>query len=420
MKNSKIKIKLTYLAILFLVLNTKTTSAQICGSDEYWKQRVVKIPSLESKRLESEADLASYRKAAYKTLSDTGTLTIPVVFHIITSSKYPVNSTLSKCRNQISILNHDYTATNNDTSDIRPVFKSRLGDAHINFILATKDPEGKPFSGMTFDTSILTYNASDSVKAVVDWDNRFYLNVWVVYNISTFGAPGVDIAGYSTFPWDRAINSRKDGIVLDHSFLGVDRTLTHEIGHYLGLYHTFQDGCNGGDKVDDTPPVLEANLGKCNSWPTKDTSLNSCHNDIPDLPDMLENFMDYATCKVMFTKGQVDRMRYYLTLNRVSLYNNNNVAGIRNDEFTQASLAIYPNPANTSFTMEASGLAAGKTVQIKCFDIMGRLHLEEVVAINNDGDMIHQMDANGLTPGVYQVMIFQGNEMKAVKALVKE
>ena len=295
-----------------------------------------------------------------------------------------------------------------------------MGDAHINFILATKDPEGKPFSGMTFDTSILTYNASDSVKAVVDWDNRFYLNVWVVYNISTFGAPGVDIAGYSTFPWDRAINSRKDGIVLDHSFLGVDRTLTHEIGHYLGLYHTFQDGCNGGDKVDDTPPVLEANLGKCNSWPTKDTSLNSCHNDIPDLPDMLENFMDYATCKVMFTKGQVDRMRYYLTLNRVSLYNNNNVAGIRNDEFTQASLAIYPNPANTSFTMEASGLAAGKTVQIKCFDIMGRLHLEEVVAINNDGDMIHQMDANGLTPGVYQVMIFQGNEMKAVKALVKE
>ena len=50
---------------------------------------------------------------------------------------------------------------------------------------------------------------------------------------------------------------------------------------------------------------------------------------------------------------------------------------------------------------------------------MGRLHLDETVGVSNEGDMSHEMDINSLTPGVYQIMIYEGNEMKAVKALVK-
>src|SRR5699024_8218742 len=127
-------------------------------------------------------------------------------------------------------------ATNADTTNIRPRFKNRLGDAHIRFILATKDAEGRAFTGVTYDTSNLTYNADDSVKSVIDWDNRFYLNVWVVYNIdSKSTTPGTDVAGYSTFPWDGIIKRQSDGIILDHRFLvyGTDRTLSHEIGHFL-------------------------------------------------------------------------------------------------------------------------------------------------------------------------------------------
>ena len=423
MKNLN-SMKYVWLILLAIGGVFQTASAQqaVCGSDQYWQQQVKNDPSLETARIQADNDLrqAMNNLSAFKAMPANDVLTIPIVFHIISSAGYPVNPSLSRVHDQLAILNADYSASNSDTSNVRPIFKDRIGNAHVKFVLATKDPNGNPSTGLTHDTSILTAQANDSVKTVVDWPNTHYLNVWVVYNIDSRSLPkGSTIAGYSTFPWGGLQRRKSDGIILDHTWLGIDRTLSHEIGHFLGLYHTFQGECNPGDEVDDTPPVLAANLGKCNSWPTSDTTLNSCHNDIPDLPDMLENIMDYATCKVMFTKGQVNRLRYYLTLNRVSLYYDNQVAAVENTTASSAAISLFPNPANQDFTVQASGLNAGKTVHVKCFDMMGRLHLDETVGVSNEGDMSHEMDINSLTPGVYQIMIYEGNEMKAVKALVK-
>jgi hypothetical protein len=75
------------------------------------------------------------------------------------------------------------------------------------------------------------------------------------------------------------------------------------VGHYLGLPHTFQDGCQDGDYCADTPPTANPNYG-C------PLGINTCTNDIPDLPCQVENYMDYANgiCANMLTNDQRTRM----------------------------------------------------------------------------------------------------------------
>ncbi|RDB18083.1 hypothetical protein Hypma_000963 [Hypsizygus marmoreus] len=130
-------------------------------------------------------------------------------------------------------------------------------------------------------------------------------------NVFTVGFIGSNLLGYSTFPWRYDVESEIDGIVLRYSSVpggisgrvNAGRTLTHEVGHWLGLYHTFQGGCDDGqgDLVDDTPAVKAANFG----CPTvRDTCAGGGL-------DLINNFMDYTDddCKTGFTDGQIARMQ---------------------------------------------------------------------------------------------------------------
>ncbi|NQZ23639.1 MAG: zinc metalloprotease [Colwellia sp.] len=128
------------------------------------------------------------------------------------------------------------------------------------------------------------------------------------------------LLGWATFPWEREGDFTKDGVVmLDSTLPGGDiqnfnlgKTAIHEIGHWLGLFHTFQGGCQAyGDHVHDTPPHAAPNYGKPEDGPH-----NACSVDTGNAP--IHNFMNYVDDAWMtkFTQGQIERVWDQISLYR--------------------------------------------------------------------------------------------------------
>lgn len=296
--------------LLIFIASTVLTVGQTddlrCYFDQYKRKNKVSIENAE-KLIQKEISL---RKTKNKTANHAVRI-IPVVVHVIHNGGTE-NISDAQIQSQIDILNEDFRkalGTNGDGNGV---------DTEIEFCLAKRNPEGRCTNGIVRIQSLLTNHQTyqrTMLKELSFWDNTRYLNVYVVKSIN--GSSGT--LGYSSFPSGPA---DEDGIVVRHNYFGrigtastsLGRTMTHEIGHWFGLYHTFNGGCGNdvcadGDYVCDTPPAASPNFG-C-------SIINSCSIDVPDLNDQIENYMDYSddNCMSMFTQGQKDRM--YATLNSI-------------------------------------------------------------------------------------------------------
>lgn len=237
------------------------------------------------------------RVAAKGTFGPDDTLHIPVVVHIIhdyASNNYRPDNDVFRL---IDDINEVFLKQNADTVQVITPFKKYIGNPKIMFHLAQKDPKGNPTTGITRRQSYLTNGGDDQAK-FDQWDPTSYLNIWIIQRIGRGISTGV-IAAYATFPASAAAFPYTDGIITSSGSIFNDKTIPHEIGHCLNLFHTwgniqFTTACTGDDEVDDTPPTTghyasgqpwgaSAN-GSCNNVSLYDTS---CTNQVNTLAKIL-------------------------------------------------------------------------------------------------------------------------------------
>ena len=237
---------------------------------------------------------------------------IPVVFHVIQRTNGTGNVTDSNINEQIEILNEDFRALAGSNG-------ANGNDSMIQFKLATVDPSGNPTSGIVRTTNNTWYNDSGNFMSSLGWDQDRYLNIFTN-----------SCSGYLGYVWDfpQAIaGNSNDGVVVlweavgDNAPIGAPynqgRTLTHEVGHYLGLWHTFDNGCgttsgcySTGDTLCDTNRQSQPTYG-CPG------SSSSCSSSDP-----IHNYMDYTDdlCMWEFSPEQINRMRCSILYYRPALF----------------------------------------------------------------------------------------------------
>lgn len=262
-------------------------------------------------------------------------VTIPVVIHVIHDGDAigsGENLSSVQIQSQLTVLNQDFRrmANTNGWND------NTVGaDTEIEFCLAQRDPNGLATTG------IVRYNMGNAtgfeieqldanVKPNTIWDPAQYLNIWIVNGIykkiSNFM---VSQSAYTTYPTasglegiSAAVDADKDGIVIGSKYFGtaqifpdgdyadgrnLGRTLTHEVGHFLGLMNIWGDGdCTMDDFCEDTPEAADGNLG----CPTE--VIDSCPDNLG--VDMYQNYMDLTNdaCQNIFTQDQKTRMHTVL------------------------------------------------------------------------------------------------------------
>ena len=328
-------------------------------------------PNTDVKKLKME--LANISSKMYAKRGANGIVTLPVVVHVIYNGTVG-NISDAQIQNGITYLNEAFSGTG---------FFNKGLETNIRFKLAQRDPNGINTTGITRDQSVYTsmdmQNGADgkplddqNVKNINRWDPTSYVNIWIVNDVHEGTDPSV--AGYAYLPNVLSVEPNRDGIIMESEFFGSSEAkssvIIHEMGHYLGLLHTFEGGCTNndctvdGDGICDTPPVYFDNTYSCtinkNSCTTDadDKSLNNPFRPIAlggtgDVLDYKQNFMDYSNfeCYQSFSKDQGDRM-YGV------------IANIRSSLTT--SLALYPcsSPIKLSVTWPANTSEVGQSITV--------------------------------------------------------
>ncbi len=369
---------------------------------------------------------------------------IPVVFHVFDEGYvyYPEKKkrspnayyesdqkkiTVEKIQKALEKVNEDFNGLNNDYNTVDPDFEAIKSKLNIKFKLAKIGKKGK----YRADGCVIFYkddekgfgNNDEKIKNLIQkkyaWDNNKYLNVYIQNDLFD---DQINNSGVATYPNQEKTNNNFSRIVYSGTSLygNVDNefasTLTHEFAHFLGLIHTFENGCGGTDKVDDTPQE-DSLVDNNNCNPVFNCNMQKVNN---------ENYMGYNGsygCYKMFTKGQVKRM--YKALHhssRKNLWQEKNLVatGLKEGELLsdyqidkQDNFNIYPNPFNSKIEI----MLKEDIKEIKLFSILGEEIIVNIQYLNNSLILIEKLEA--LKEGLYLMKITTSSGKTISKKITK-
>ena len=428
------KFLLTIYFLFLLFQGFAQNTVPPCATTEVMKKQMAKDAGFKKMVEQVEGQIEEYlEKQKGRRTNTTGPVyTIPVVVHLIYTSQTDCNPSNLNISNDKIQKAFDVASAN---FNARPASKANgynrytsLTDSMYNadstgikFCLAKKGPANPDGSGAIIDYpdgAVLRYdgslpatwanctvgtpaqNASDYVASgimrseegvdeenmpyVGKWDVTKYYNVYLVSQIDGNNG-GSGTQGWAYFPTSSSMYDRSVMLIKDFNGpAGGDAgTFTHEGGHALNLYHTFDtDGISGntddpegntcsnspnpetdcatqGDKVCDTPPS-KSHLGNSCS-PSNDAMVNTCYPSTKE-GDVLHNYMDYSNCSDMFTAGQAARMRAVLTAATTT----NRYKQAQPDNLTYCGCdgtPINTNKPSTAFSASLSNLCEGSSVE---------------------------------------------------------
>jgi len=366
------------LALTFFtsVLGFSQSNMQMpCGTYEAMEQHFASHPqdrmryeNAQKELLQSVTINASAKPAAFE-------YTVPVVFHVLHQGG-PENVSDAVIMAALDQVNRDFSRAGSDTGAIFAPFRSRYVNSEIKFVLAKRDPQGNCTNGIVRyidpKTNWSQSGGNQNFYWTYTWNSTRYLNVYIVGSITPAGTVtgGGIIVGYTYMPGTHAAGSPRDAIVYRSSHLSANmpnpdaRSLSHEIGHWLGLSHTFgptnNPGINcGDDGIADTPPT-KGNFSSCpaSSSNTNHTCSSPNPSNVNNYFQNVENIMDYSSCPRNFTQGQTTVMRNILAS---AIANRQNLSSVGNLTLTGINVTTPCAPkaeflsTNGSYTVCAGG-----------------------------------------------------------------
>lgn len=421
----------------------------LVAHDPEWKQRI------ENQRasLQGIADKYLQQKASNAAAKTTSASPIPVIFHIVVTDAQLAKmggyaGVELRCKSQIDALNRDFNRENGDSTLIPSGWKPLYASTGIRFALAHTQPNGWGTPGYEVkiiyttpggfvqnskgDYADAKHNATGGADA---WDVTKYLNIWCVNFADDFGNIGLTQAKSFTAP--DGSNSNEEGICLTYLAVGTQtdppsltfppggtftkgRTLTHEMGHFFEIWHTWGDDfgkCTwtGGvdDGIADTPPEADSKYGIPVDTIAGGTIYDACIDSSSILMQPIGvaslDYMNYTddVAMVMFTTQQAAVMasmvapggeNYSLT-QHPDLLNwpaNTGVAPMT----VNNGLNISPNPSNGIFNITFNDI----TDALKHISVINTIGQEVMNAdMAHDSPKYYSIDLSGMNKGIYFV-----------------
>jgi hypothetical protein len=384
------------LILTLLISGTALSQGRICGFSHDLSRMNIDIAKKPDQNIIDSLINANIKKFDIDYRNE---ITIPVVFHVFNITGAANKVRAADIYRQLDKLNEAFAAANFDLKNVPGEFRHLIGNSNIKFCIGYRKNNGEnekgiilretdipDFADKFLDFDIRRRRIKYSEHGGSDqWDSNKYINVWV--GELSF------IQGTSTFPDIPSELKNDEGIVIDLDELKVEKRgkiLVHEMGHYFSLLHIWgnlDNDCDEDDGIEDTPSQLGPYYG-CPSG-----LQFSCGSS-----DMYMNYMDYTDqyCSLMFTTGQIQRMRESILAFRPSL--------------VLADMYCYKETIADNHLREIELYTSGDHVviltekpfndpiELTVFDISGKKLLQSVI---NPGQSSYHINKNRFYSGIY-------------------